>query len=255
MTTNITNNPTKILEGAVIATVFKDMPESVKHEYDARLMLDIPVIKNIVHFSNIEELFPKFSEPGFHADFVTVDIETLHSNRGANAFELLKTLKTLINCTVRRNAVGQTIGRDTKIVCLVGEATDPALIKDTMRLVDHIGIKAGHDWGYEDVRDDVRAYTHSDMSMPKKVLDLLRPRRVRTVRVARRSDEIYLTPRQRQIFNLISTRGSSNKTIAKLLDISESTVKLHTSAILKKYGVKNRTQLAVFAKAKDKATE
>jgi DNA-binding NarL/FixJ family response regulator len=56
---------------------------------------------------------------------------------------------------------------------------------------------------------------------------------------------IKLTPRQLQILHLIKTRGASNKMIARQLKISESTVKVHVGAILKKYGVANRTQLAV----------
>lgn len=60
--------------------------------------------------------------------------------------------------------------------------------------------------------------------------------------------EIKLTVRQQQILDLINTRGASNKIIAKMLNISESTVKLHVSAILRKYNVRNRTQLALFSK-------
>lgn len=62
------------------------------------------------------------------------------------------------------------------------------------------------------------------------------------------SVEVKLTARQHQIFDIITTRGASNKHIAKMLNISESTVKLHVGSIFKKYGVRNRTQLAVFAK-------
>lgn len=54
-----------------------------------------------------------------------------------------------------------------------------------------------------------------------------------------------LTPRQAQVLQMIQTRGSSNKVIAKQLKISESTVKVHIGAIMKKFGVRNRTQLAV----------
>ena len=56
---------------------------------------------------------------------------------------------------------------------------------------------------------------------------------------------IKLTTRQSQILDLISHRGLSNKKIAQHLKISESTVKVHMSAILKAYGVRNRTQLAL----------
>ena len=54
-----------------------------------------------------------------------------------------------------------------------------------------------------------------------------------------------LTSRQRDIFNLIATRGISNKQIARELGISESTVKIHVSAVMRNFCVRNRTQLAL----------
>jgi DNA-binding NarL/FixJ family response regulator len=59
---------------------------------------------------------------------------------------------------------------------------------------------------------------------------------------------ITLTPRQKQVLDLVTRQGASNKIIARTLGISESTVKLHITFILKKYGARNRTQLAVFTK-------
>lgn len=56
---------------------------------------------------------------------------------------------------------------------------------------------------------------------------------------------IRLTARQTEIMHLVSSRGLSNKKIAQILNISESTVKVHISSILKAYGVRNRTQLAL----------
>lgn len=56
---------------------------------------------------------------------------------------------------------------------------------------------------------------------------------------------IRLTARQREIMALVANRGLSNKKIAQILNISESTVKVHISSILKAYGVRNRTQLAL----------
>ncbi len=41
--------------------------------------------------------------------------------------------------------------------------------------------------------------------------------------------------------------GAPNKIIAQKLDIAESTVKVHVKAILRKIGVKNRTQAAMWA--------
>jgi len=58
-------------------------------------------------------------------------------------------------------------------------------------------------------------------------------------------NEIDLTARQYEIFNLVAKRGLSNKKIAEMLSISEDTVKGHVGTILKLYGVRNRTQLAL----------
>lgn len=56
---------------------------------------------------------------------------------------------------------------------------------------------------------------------------------------------VPLTPRQSQVLKLVCHRGLSNKAIGNILKISESTVKIHISAILKRYGVRNRTQLVL----------
>ena len=54
--------------------------------------------------------------------------------------------------------------------------------------------------------------------------------------------EITLTFRQEQIFSMIC-KGMTNYQIARRLSLSESTVKMHVSLILKKYKVKTRMQL------------
>jgi len=58
---------------------------------------------------------------------------------------------------------------------------------------------------------------------------------------------IYLTSRQEEVLGLICRRGLSNKQIAKTLNLSESTVKIYVSAVMKAHGVRNRTQLALSA--------
>ncbi len=57
-----------------------------------------------------------------------------------------------------------------------------------------------------------------------------------------------LSPRQKAILKLV-TAGASNKEIARNLDISEGTVKVHIKAILRRIAVKNRTQAAIWALA------
>ncbi len=65
------------------------------------------------------------------------------------------------------------------------------------------------------------------------------------------------TMSQRELIDLLSEReietlryliaGSPNKVIAGHLNISEATVKVHVKAILRKLGVQNRTQAAIWA--------
>ncbi len=57
-----------------------------------------------------------------------------------------------------------------------------------------------------------------------------------------------LTKRQREIFDLLA-EGKSNRQIAFDIGISEHTVRVHMTAILRSLGVRNRTQAAVLAAA------
>lgn len=57
-----------------------------------------------------------------------------------------------------------------------------------------------------------------------------------------------LTKRQHEIFNLLA-EGKSNRQIAFDIGISEHTVRVHMTAILRSLGVRNRTQAAVMAAA------
>jgi len=55
-----------------------------------------------------------------------------------------------------------------------------------------------------------------------------------------------LTPKQKKVVYHIA-RGESNKQIAKLLNVSEQTIKNHLSSIFQKLGTQNRAQTAVVA--------
>ena len=55
-----------------------------------------------------------------------------------------------------------------------------------------------------------------------------------------------LTPRESEILECLLD-GHSNKTIARRLEITESTVKIHMKSLLRKINVQNRTQAAIWA--------
>jgi DNA-binding NarL/FixJ family response regulator len=56
----------------------------------------------------------------------------------------------------------------------------------------------------------------------------------------------HLSPRENGILRCL-IRGVPNKVIAKEINISEATVKVHVKAILRKIGASNRTQAAIWA--------
>lgn len=62
-----------------------------------------------------------------------------------------------------------------------------------------------------------------------------------------------LTRRQREVLAEIC-EGKSNKRIADTLRVSESTVKAHVKAIIRRLGVANRTQAALLAAGAEPAT-
>lgn len=62
------------------------------------------------------------------------------------------------------------------------------------------------------------------------------------------SNSDSLTPRQADVIQLLA-QGRSNKEIADKLELTENTVRTHVAAILKRLGVKNRTEAGVTALA------
>jgi two-component system nitrate/nitrite response regulator NarL len=60
------------------------------------------------------------------------------------------------------------------------------------------------------------------------------------------AEKAKLSPREREILALLAD-GESNKEIARALDVTESTVKIHVQSILKKLNLGGRVQAAVYA--------
>lgn len=60
------------------------------------------------------------------------------------------------------------------------------------------------------------------------------------------TQEVGLTPREEELLRYIA-KGLSNKGIARELDVTEGTIKVHIKAILKKLEMDNRTQVAIYA--------
>jgi DNA-binding NarL/FixJ family response regulator len=59
-----------------------------------------------------------------------------------------------------------------------------------------------------------------------------------------------LTERQSEVLQQLM-KGRSNKQIAHRLDVSEATVKVHVSAILRTLGLRSRVEAALLAQKED----
>lgn len=59
--------------------------------------------------------------------------------------------------------------------------------------------------------------------------------------------QVSITPRQREVLALVA-QGKSNKAVARDLDLTENTVKIHVAAVLKALGVRNRTEAVMAAR-------
>jgi two-component system nitrate/nitrite response regulator NarL len=208
---------------------------------------EIPI--SVEYLDTVEDLFPLLSNPYYYTDFINIDIESFqHSN--VDIFSIIHTLDTLIKCTVVRSNNGQRPNkRTTKIGAIVGDSTPPSIIKQVMKMPDiHFVLpRMGGSFTYNMVREAVINQINNSTTPHRCITDLFKSR-VKAPKTA--SDDIKLTTRQAQIMEMICSKGASNKVIARMLDLSESTVKLHVGHIFKKYGVKSRTQLAVFSRKK-----
>lgn len=124
-----------------------------------------------------------------------------------------------------------------KILVLITPTTTQQQIKE-LKDAGILGI--GYDVSYYSMAQAVdanRALLANEPYWPEHIINQLP--------CGQTKDKNYLTPRQGEIAELIKNRGISNKHIARQLGISESAVKLHVGAILKKHNLRNRTQLAV----------
>lgn len=227
--------------------IFTYVSPKTNCEISNSLCSRLPIISKPVN--TVEELFPLMSDPNYYTDYICISIDMFY-NRSDNLdiFDIINTLSTLIKSTVHRTHGARPKKRDTKIFVIVDETTDPKLIKEAMHFPNIIcvGWIIKHESDVESTLRHINNIISENYTHHERVLELLKPKKKSEIK----SDAIVLTTRQEQVLHIVQDRGASNKTIAKMLGLSESTVKLHMGAILRKFGVKNRTQLALFSKDK-----
>ena len=126
----------------------------------------------------------------------------------------------------------------------IENTTPAAIIKELQKHKILAIVPSAVTIGAEYTNAAVKSMLKNQAHWPKEIISKLPG----NDRKSKNKDNNALTNRQQEVFDLIANRGLSNKQIARTLNIAESTVKLHVSAIMKNYCVRNRTQLALMKK-------
>ena len=97
----------------------------------------------------------------------------------------------------------------------------------------------------EDILESLRRATRGRLVISEQLTELL-ARALREDPRPQRVEDAGLTPREEEILGLIA-KGFSNKLIARDLDLSVGTVKVHVKHVLRKLRLKTRVEAAVWA--------
>jgi DNA-binding NarL/FixJ family response regulator len=155
----------------------------------------------------------------------------------ASITQFVDMIETLVKVTVP--------GHNISVALAVDRDTPYSVIKALQKTTACGIVPAAGTWGVADTCIALGTMTMGRQYWPAHIITQIKEHS-RTKKTP--SVTIHITGRQREVLNLICNRGLSNKKIAQMLNITESTVKVHISAILRSYGVRNRTQLVLAAR-------
>lgn len=217
---------------ATVVTLAKfTLPSDIQQE------LEQATNTSTVAVQSVKDLFNYIADPKKSVSVIIIGgWAEVFAESKLSLIEVIGAVKTIIQCS----------GRAIKLSVGINSQVDHHTIQEIRRMpIDYIW-PGSTEFSLDVKIEAMRAMLAGEPFTHPKLDALLKPpRRSRT-----KPSGVQLTPRQNQIMEIVSQRGASNKVIARMLGISESTVKLHMSGILKKYGVRNRTQLALFVRDK-----
>ncbi len=156
-------------------------------------------------------------------DLITLDLNM----QGMDGLETLKIMRDK--------------GIDARIIMLTVSDNDEDVVESIRAGADGYLLK---DMDPEDIIDKLREAALGKMVMSEKLTEILacalrKPERAGSRALA------SLTSRELEILKLIA-KGMSNKLIARELDISDGTVKVHVKHFLKKLNLRSRVEAAVW---------
>jgi DNA-binding NarL/FixJ family response regulator len=220
----ITNKPINVYFRKNSKEYFSNIVDSsIYKELSINCPWDSKLCENWDELSEILKLNPH--QIKFHVDMIHLSNVTVH--------EFVSMIDTLSKVVTNKKI---------PIAIAIEKSTPLSLIKQLQKSTIFGIVPSAETFGYAETYKGVEALFNRIPYWPKHILDQL-PGAKKTVIL----NTIKLTVRQAQVVSLIAERGLTNKKIAQALNITESTVKIHVSAILKAYGVRTRTQLALVA--------
>lgn len=108
-------------------------------EIISRLITELPI--TVTALSNLETLLAALTNSLYKIDFVVLDIFDCNNIISADSFDLIRTIKTVIECTHYKSTnKTPAVKRTTKIVLLVKDTTDPTILQQILHMpkVDHL---------------------------------------------------------------------------------------------------------------------
>lgn len=159
-----------------------------------------------------------------------IDMVRRHGGTISEFMMMLETMMKYSNIKIKPN-IGVGIEADTHVT------TIKELQKHRILAI----VPSAKTLGTKSTRSAIEAMLNDEQHWPKDIISKLPGNEQKT----KNKNSHSLTLRQQEVFDLIARRGLSNKQIARVLNISESTVKIHVSAVMKNLCVRNRTQLAL----------
>jgi two-component system nitrate/nitrite response regulator NarL len=133
-------------------------------------------------------------------------------------------------------------GLDARVVMLTVSDNEEDVVAALRAGADGYLLK---DMEPEDILSCLHRATHGRLVISQQLTELL-AHALREESRPQHIDEAELTPREAEILGLIA-KGWSNKLIARDLDLSVGTVKVHVKHVLKKLRLKTRVEAAVWA--------
>ncbi len=142
----------------------------------------------------------------------------------------IETLKAIKNTDISSRVIILTVSdNEEHVVAALRAGADGYLLKDMEP---------------EEILDRLQVAAKGRLVISDKLTELL-AHALREEATPRDPDKAGLTEREEQILNLIAS-GLSNKLIARKLDITEGTVKVHVKHLLKKLNLHSRLEAAVW---------